>query len=718
MLKTDLHPFKMPQYYLTFGLSAIYFTRDRLFQIALLRLCSDLLNFWRRPQGQGADAQELLDRFLTKAKWGAEQSMDVFVNRLTGLAQDGGKTFHQFLDNWSRKVQEDIDCQTSEDVDQLRRNLPNELRRTFRSVQPGENETVRGQWLTLALNAKSKTLESLTKDIDDFLADLLNANDVHFSIFNGLSFLEAMKTYINRCQRRSEEKKREIGGMRPPEQVDGLWSVADEEIEEILGQNRLPWFRKRNFPRIEKVMKNAVDEVKALLAQNYDSFVASEAIAIIEGLQNHIALRLRQLNNLDNALGRLVTFYERQEEQQRKLDLNELTGQAIFPEDEIEQFLPASDSRLKFATLTEDILTKLGLPTSLIRLANEAVFPEEALKNSLNSAFETFFLSLHTGKMHSVVQRFLEMHPIAHQPIALEQVRRQAENLLDYHGKDGMFNGGVHSRLVAFKAPDQGIDDPFENILTTKLGIDKRDICPIQSEDEILFVREYGGFPLRILHHLESLKKVYNKQKPFGRLHNHAYIQFDDIVPVEARIIGQIEYIFYPCLAFNLLTKVSPQPTSPLAPQGFGSGTSEASYYEFMCYDSMKQIYYPAQISSDWKNAIEQLVERQDMLNIIFQLLQKAEEKIIADPSLMQSEYRPLILRFIDEVEQLQEGDRNFIYKTKVIGQPAAADSRALDGIISRYIKQLENKIKASAPNSPLISGQPNQNILPQTESE
>ena len=132
----------------------------------------------------------------------------------------------------------------------------------------------------------------------------------------------------------------------------------------------------------------------------------------------------------------------------------------------------------------------------------------------------------------------------------------------------------------------------------------------------------------------------------------------------------------------------------------------------------MKQTYYPAQLSTDWKNAIEQLVERQDMLNIIFQLLQQAEEKIIADPSLMQSEYRPLILRFYDEVEQLQEGDRNFIYKTKVIGKHAAADSPALDGIISRYIKQLENKIKAVSSNSPLISGQPNQNILHQTESE
>ena len=44
MLKADEHPFKLSQRYLTFGISAIYFTRDRLVQIALNRLTIKLLS--------------------------------------------------------------------------------------------------------------------------------------------------------------------------------------------------------------------------------------------------------------------------------------------------------------------------------------------------------------------------------------------------------------------------------------------------------------------------------------------------------------------------------------------------------------------------------------------------------------------------------------------------------------------------------------------------
>ena len=90
----------------------------------------------------------------------------------------------------------------------------------------------------------------------------------------------------------------------------------------------------------------------------------------------------------------------------------------------------------------------------------------------------------------------------------------------------------------------------------------------------------------------------------FGKLHNHGYIEFDDIIPVDARIIENLEYILYPCLALNIL-----------AP---GSGDTDS--YEFTCYDSLRDEYYTAELSKDWRIALEQLVERPDMSEILAQL--------------------------------------------------------------------------------------------------
>ena len=145
---------------------------------------------------------------------------------------------------------------------------------------------------------------------------------------------------------------------------------------------------------------------------------------------------------------------------------------------------------------------------------------------------------------------------------------------------------------------------------------------------------------------------------------------------------------------------------------------SQTDLYEFPCYDSLRRTHYTATLSSDWKNAIEQLVERQDMVDIIKQLLEQEENKIKANPGLMNSDYQFRINNLIRQVDQLDEGDRNFIYKDKVIGTRSTLDQPAKEGIISRYI----NKLKGKLEDEPLPGGgmvptsiDSNQGILPPT---
>jgi hypothetical protein len=145
--------------------------------------------------------------------------------------------------------------------------------------------------------------------------------------------------------------------------------------------------------------------------------------------------------------------------------------------------------------------------------------------------------------------------------------------------------------------------------------------------------------------------------------------------------------------------------------------STDNDHYEFTCFDSLRNEYYVAELSTDWRTALEQLVERTDMIDILSKSLKEEENKIKANPSLLDTVYKPRIIDFIKQVDQLQEGDRNFIHKTKVIGQRAAADSPPKEGIITRYLKRLEDEIKAERQriNNVLPSSTPSsQEILPQ----
>ena len=106
------------------------------------------------------------------------------------------------------------------------------------------------------------------------------------------------------------------------------------------------------------------------------------------------------------------------------------------------------------------------------------------------------------------------------------------------------------------------------------------------------------------------------------------------------------------------------------------------------------------------------------MVDIIKQLLEQEENKIKANPGLINSDYQFRINNLIRQVDQLDEGDRNFIYKDKVIGTRSTLDQPAKEGIISRYI----NKLKGKLEDEPLPGGgmvptsiDSNQGILPPT---
>lgn len=673
MLKPDEHPFKMSQQYLTFGLSAIYFTRDRLIQISLNRLAFKLIQFWLEGIGQSPESEELLDRFLLN--WNSNKTpQDVFSLKLEEAIQENNNSFTQSINKWKTNLQES-ECNNSEDVEKLKQNLPRLFKGEFRKVQAGETEQSRGVWLTSLKKNQPSISEKFKQDIDLFLENLLNPEQSNFSINTSLSFLEALRTKINEYQRILEERKQEFKGMYPPEKIDRVWEHTKQEIEDLEQKSKLPFFKNRNISQIQEVIINVIQNTSQLVKHNFDVAVNEEAIKTVEILQVHISTRLNQVQSFSRLLQNLKMFYQKQEDQLRQLNFDEMSGEAIFPEEDIDTCIPTDDSRLQLASVSHSITEELGLGVSLFSLLKTTIIDEIQLQTKTNLIIERLFGSLSLNQMQSVIKRFLNNYAIADRSKRLKQILQSSQPLLPLNLTSPRFYDGKEKsvQLIGFKQSDDLEVKQFKSILINELGISDNCFHPIQAEDEILLVTEYAAFPLRIINDLSQMKEYYKLQQENGILHNDYQIIFIDIIPIDAKKIEEIEYVFYPCLAFDLL-----------------KSNQETQKYEFQCYDQLRRTYYTACLDSNWREALEQLSTRQDMTDVLQNLLNEAISKIEIKPRLMQEVYFPKVKEFVSYVESLTEEDSNSFYKSKVIGERATGK----EGIITRFIRQIQDKIK------------------------
>ncbi|WP_051036427.1 hypothetical protein [Pleurocapsa sp. PCC 7327] len=113
--RTDEHPRRNVQRYLTFGLAKIYFPRDLTVQVSLNHIKLKLLSFWLNGEGQSPDTQALLESFLLN--WRSDRdSRDIFTLKLEEAARDNNKTFIQTINNWKNQLEQRIlACQNQSD---------------------------------------------------------------------------------------------------------------------------------------------------------------------------------------------------------------------------------------------------------------------------------------------------------------------------------------------------------------------------------------------------------------------------------------------------------------------------------------------------------------------------------------------------------------------------------------------------------------------------
>ncbi|WP_036486922.1 tubulin-like doman-containing protein [Myxosarcina sp. GI1] len=685
MIQTDEHPRPNVQRYLTFGLAEIYFPRDIAVQISLNRIKIKLVDFWLQGEGQSADPSNLLASFLDRW-YNRGKNENGFVSKLQQATTDGSKTFNNALSSWKNRLENNIiEIQNRDERQEVISQLGREIRSEFRKVQPGETESSRGIWFTSLQQQRDRLTAEYIKDIDNYLTELLNPNSFNFSLNNTRAWLEALTTELNKSFRELEDSSNSMGQIHSLEAVERKWQDAQQTIEDIESKKGLFPRDKQKNSQVQDEAKRIISQVSKLLKDNYELSLYREALTIVKALQHYVSELITKVSAFNNLLNSVRLAYEKTESELKLQDVDDMSGEAIFADadsdDCYKNLLPERDRASQLALVSSKITEKVGLKESLASCLDRGVIDEQNLQLEINLVVDGLFGSRSLSTVQSAVKRFLESYPLSDRAVRLEQIIREAEPLLPLNTSDPYFynDSGKTLSIIAFKDTDKPEITQFKNILFNDLGVSDNNLKPIQAEDEIILVNEYGAFPLRLIRGIELMQGHYQRQKTYGKgfLHNDYRTQFIDIIPPDAIEIENLQDIFYPAIALDLLP--------------YNDKTKE---YEFQYYDSYRDSHETIFLSYIWDEALEQLASRKDMVEALDKRLRNAIVDLSLNPQKWNSYYLPKLRHFITTVDSLPEDDPNYLYKEIVVGSPATIDRRQQDGIINRFWKKMQDIVK------------------------
>ncbi|MBW4612764.1 MAG: hypothetical protein KME21_05690 [Desmonostoc vinosum HA7617-LM4] len=688
MIQWDKHPRPNVQRYLTFGLAAIYFPRDTIVQIALTLVSLELVKFWLNGKGQSPDPSRLLEQFLIQYGWQSDLAKkDGLITRLSESVQESNKTFSNTITAWRNKLERTIsDCQNRDDRNGIRQELLRQFREQFRKTQPGETESTRGIWLTRLQQIVPTITKELKTNIDDFLNLLLTPLESNFSVKSTRDWLDALRHELNSYQRNLQEQIADLGGTKTLENLEKKWRDAEQLIEEIEQKAGIPFINSKNS-QVQGEAKKVLREAYDLVQHNFNLAVLQEGLKIVNELQKHLQMRTTQVAAFSSLIENLQGSYEKQEKELRQLNFDEMSGEAIFDSEDIDRcyqtILSEDDIRSQLVLVSSAITEPTGRGQSLASFIDRERTSPEQLQKEIDFNVDSLFASRGINIVNSVIKRFMQNYSLAARSTRLAQIMQEAEPLLHLNLKDPYFRDdpAKSSKLIGFKDVDELEVKQFKTLLDQDLAITSSFLKPTQADDEILIVNEYAGFPLRLIRNLERMRNSYIREQNSATsfLHNDNHAAFPDIIPPDARRMEELEDIFYPCLAFDLLEK-NPQ----------------NQQLEFQYYDVLRDSHHTACLSPDWSQALEELANRQDMTEALQTILENEISQIERQPELWENEYLPKLRQFVKEVDDLLEETPNYPYKAAVVGTTAGTDPLAKEGIINRFRVKMTEQFATS----------------------
>ncbi|MBD2778738.1 tubulin-like doman-containing protein [Iningainema tapete] len=407
MIQWDKHPRPNVQRYLTFGLAAIYFPRDTIVQIALNRVSLELVTFWLNGEGQSPDPVTLLEKFLIQYRWHTDLAKkDGLTTRIAEAVQESNKNFINTINTWRSKLDRSIaECKSRDDRNAICQQLPREFREQFRKTQPSETESNRGIWLTKLQQISPNITKELQSNIDDFIILLLTPSEPNFSIKSTRDWLDALHHELHNYQRNLQEEIANFGRMRNLEDLEKKWRDSEQLIQDIEQKAGLPFFDNKNSP-VQTEAKKVVREVYDLIKHNFQFAVLQEALKIVDALQKYVQARSNQVAAFSTNVENLKSAYEKQERNLKQLNFDEMSGEAIINNEDIDRcyrtILPVDDFRRQLVLVTA-ITEPTGRGQSLASFIDQEHTTTHQLQKEINLKVDSLFASRGMNIVNSVL---------------------------------------------------------------------------------------------------------------------------------------------------------------------------------------------------------------------------------------------------------------------------------------------------------------------------
>lgn len=566
------------------------------------------------------------------------------------------------------------------------RQLQREFKEQFHHVKFGETESTRGIWLTKLLKVRTSLTSQLQQDVDNYLSVLLVPSNQYFAIANARNWIDALISELNTYQYDLEEKVKEANGARNIEELEKKWTQINRTIQDIEEEFKLPVFSNKNS-RVQDEARKAAKDTESAIKHNFNLALAQAALEIVKALQQHIQTRASQLTNLYRLVDELKNKYEKIQATLKQSDSDEMSGEEIFSDEDIEicanALLPQNEYRAQIVQTTQKILEATSSGQSLAVLLNQHYTNPDDLRQEIDAAVDRLFGSRSADIVQSVIKRFNQKYPPSERAVRLGQIIREAQPLLPLNLTAPHFdnNPAKKSQLIGFKDTDEPEVRQFYTVLTEKLAVPDNVLKPTQAEDKVLIVTECAAFPLRLIDGLQQLRDHYDYQRKHSGsawLHNDRRDIFTDINPPPVKLMLDLQDVFYPCLAFDLIQLN--QVTQKL---------------EFQYFDELRDVHFTAALSPAWKEALQELLDNPNMASALRELLDGAIADIESQHTKWQGYYLPKLRQFVAQVDSLPDDRVNYPYRLRVVGSRGTDTNSAKEGVINRFLAEMEKRVRA-----------------------
>ena len=574
---TPRDPFGLPQNYLSFGLASVRFPVDRVRTALAARLGAELVGSWLNVQGEHRGSKEQFETFLAKHKWVETAHKAPFYDFM--LQGSGGGSLLDQLEAWKGQVDEDLMAKTDRmrtklsDVDAILWSQHKDMRARTRGVGPdiqrwGEHaRQIHDNMLKLRKQTEAELEKAIAQAVDDPLQGTKHALWLIDELRNTFElyregYLQVAKVVAEGGP--SEKDLNEFLGHFDPI-ADTMWkSVTGLAGKELRGKADEFLTLLERHHRIQLELK--VREVGAVM---FGNLIAK--LADLRGRVEKVEQMLGTLRGELHALEKTVSA--------EILSLNFANTTYLFDVEDVslyyaERFAEPDSEKKAFRQLTLTLLKQRG--GSLMALAGSAggaapqganfewASEREAFKAAiLEAGGPVFSQGAQKFKLDetTVVERFFAKYPERKkQEAVLHNLYNHATPFIHIDGKQAAhkFTMTAVQKVVGLAGADSAhpVREVQEmlKVLHAACHLSPAHVKPNPDKHMLVFIQEFGAFPLRVVKGLEGYKGYYQHYLDQHLHITKAYKEFVDLFPPDEAKLAEAQRGLTLGLALGVLT--------------------------------------------------------------------------------------------------------------------------------------------------------------------